>query len=129
MEMEGQERAAQAATTSNTASVQSPAPSESAEGRWLKTRETVPSEPGTPMVTNNTSEDPFTRSSRTNSITSPTPGAMNIDAEDEDVKIAIIALGAMKHLDGESRSRSLSQGGKENAKTSTCEYYLDVNCL
>lgn len=48
--------------------------------------------------------------------------ALNIDAEDEDVKIAIMALGAMKHLDGSSRSRSRSADeSAKDAKHFSCE--------
>ena len=110
-------------------------PSNDVESRWRETRETstIPSEPSTPAATPQITDDPFGRgipaasrsmSRRSSLATAPPPStrAMNIDAEDEDVKIAIMALGAMKHLDGKSRSRSESQSGRETAKTSTCEW-------
>jgi hypothetical protein len=46
---------------------------------------------------------------------------MKVDAEDEDVKIAIMALGAMKNLDGRRQNGSTSGAEKTLGKTSTCE--------
>lgn len=126
MESTQQDKAAEANNASSSTS------SAQLNDKWKHTREssTIPSEPSTPAPGSlNTSEDLFgryeqssQRSSRTNSVAAaPSSATMNVDAEDEDVKIAIIALGAMKHLDGKSRHRSESQGGK--AMNSSCKWH------
>lgn len=90
----------------------------SAETRWSRIRESsasIPSEPSTPApqtfqdeILSGTEESHKSgRSSRRNSESVGEENAsLNIDADDEDVKIAIMALGAMKNLDGKSRSGS-----------------------
>ncbi|UZJ52716.1 hypothetical protein CBS101457_002036 [Exobasidium rhododendri] len=99
----------------------------SAEARWQRTREesTIPSEPSTPVPDNVSALDhastaaPQESSLQTMSPSIPASSGMNIDADDEDVKIAIMALGAMKNLDGRSRSGAEIHSGKNTAKTST----------
>lgn len=88
-----------------------------AEATWNRIRESsphIPSEPSTPApqafpeeILRNPDENVKSgRSSRRNSETATSEGnqtaPLNIDADDEDVKIAIMALGAMKNLDGKS---------------------------
>lgn len=74
------------------------------EAMWMRTREEqhhdAPSEAPTPAATE-VPETPLPLSGMEGSST-PAGRATNLDAEDEDVRIAIMALGAMKHLDGRS---------------------------
>ncbi|MCO5573460.1 hypothetical protein L7F22_027231 [Adiantum nelumboides] len=86
------------------------------DSRWSRTREesNIPSEPSTPAASHFHLDSRETSRSRAASTSISQPAALNIDAEDEDVKIAIMALGAMKHLDGKSRSRSRSADGQAN---------------
>lgn len=86
------------------------------ESRWSRTREesNIPSEPSTPAASHFHNGSREASRSRAASTSIPQPATLNIDAEDEDVKIAIMALGAMKHLDGSSRSRSRSADGPPN---------------
>lgn len=84
------------------------------DSRWSRTREesNIPSEPSTPAASHFQIDSREASRSRAASTSISQPSALNIDAEDEDVKIAIMALGAMKHLDGKSRSRSRSADGQ-----------------
>lgn len=102
-------------------------PFHSHDPRWSVTREedSIPSEPSTPAA-HSSLEDPFSktssgaRSRSGSAINAPRP--LNIDAEDEDVKIAIMALGAMKHLDGRSRSGSEEDGSRGvSARLPSCK--------
>lgn len=82
----------------------------------------VPSEPSTPATLHDEGSASQPSSRRESVSRPPQSSATNIDAEDEDVKIAIMALGAMKHLDGKSQAEG-QNGGKGAAKTSTCELH------
>ncbi|CAO1627877.1 unnamed protein product [Parajaminaea phylloscopi] len=77
---------------------------EDARQRWLKTREDdgadIPSEAPTPAP----AEVPDTPQPGSDGSGTPVTKTTHIDAEDEDVKIAIMALGAMRHLDGQPRA-------------------------
>lgn len=76
----------------------------------------APTTPATPPAEDLTSSQEFVRPS---SAASPSTG-LGIDAEDEDVRIAIMALGAMKSLDG-------SSNGLGNASASSSTMSLDAH--
>lgn len=82
---------------------------DSEETMWLKIREDdgteAPSEAPTPAP----AEIPGTPRPGSDGSGTPVTKTTHIDAEDEDVKIAIMALGAMRHFDG--RPKTNAEGG------------------
>lgn len=91
----------------------------------------APTTPASPPADDLASSQELARSTPT---TAPSNG-LGIDAEDEDVRIAIMALGAMKSLDGTSNgfggpiASSSTLTSDTHKRTSKCKFFPPLNWL